>query len=283
MKILVVDDDAVSRVLLRRILERNLSAEVVEAANGKQAWATLTAPVAAAAEEFRISRKKDRDAADQPESAAIDLVILDVMMPEVNGIELLTKIRSDLRLHSLKVIICTALSNRATITQVANLGLGGYILKPFSAATVLEQINKAFHQPSGFDLHTQIIAMSQKMGIEPTDYVQSLQLLTREIKQNLISIPTLLASRDTMNAAAVAETIRGSCANMGLKSLAALAHNLLQALHEMSAESPAKKQTVSEFNPFEAAWRKVLAVIDLMAEENSKLAASLETLTAATV
>ena len=119
MKILIAEDDAVSRLLLRKILASQPHCEVLEAANGLVAWDLLQ------------------------HGPLPDLCILDIMMPELGGLELLKKIRRDERLKVLKVILCSALKDRQTVIQAAALGIRQYILKPFMSEFVLQQVEQA--------------------------------------------------------------------------------------------------------------------------------------------
>src|SRR5215831_9146817 len=91
-KILIVDDDPVTRLVLRKMLSSQADWEVLEAENGAVAWRLLES--------------------GQP----VDLCIADVQMPELNGLELLKRIRSTEVLKTLKVILCTTLRDRTTIT-----------------------------------------------------------------------------------------------------------------------------------------------------------------------
>ena len=119
MKILIAEDDAVLRLLLRKILASQPHWEVLEAASGLVAWDLLQ---------------------DGP---LPDLCILDIMMPDLGGLELLKKIRRDERLKVLKVILCSALKDRQTVIQAAALGIRQYILKPFTSEFVLQQVEQA--------------------------------------------------------------------------------------------------------------------------------------------
>ncbi|HET8577187.1 MAG TPA: response regulator [Methylomirabilota bacterium] len=99
-RVLVVEDDALSRFGVRDLLERDF--EIVEAANGKEALACLGAQ-------------------------AVDVVVTDVMMPEVDGVELTRAIRARGRTP---VIWCTAYDRDELRRQAKELGVDAYLLKP---------------------------------------------------------------------------------------------------------------------------------------------------------
>jgi two-component system chemotaxis response regulator CheY len=251
MKIFLIDDDAVSRILLRRILERNLSSELAEAINGRLAWEMLS------------------------QGTPPDLCILDVMMPEMGGVELLTRIRADPRLKSTKVIICTAVSNRATITQIAGLGLDGYIVKPFNSATVLEQVNKAINKSGDCDLESQITIMSNRLGIPQDDYVYSLGAVLQENWRALSAARGALAALDTGSAIRAVGNTKASCHNLGLRRLVALCEPLLAALDEIDRQDLDERALQDTFDPFQASLRNIMSALEQIEAENTRLTSGL--------
>jgi len=118
MKILVAEDNAISQELLRKILLTR-GYEIVIAPDGRVAWDLLC------------------------QGLNPDLCILDIMMPNMSGLEVLQRIRKDNRFKKLKTILCSALRDRETIAQGATLGIEYYILKPFKPDIVLQQVEKA--------------------------------------------------------------------------------------------------------------------------------------------
>jgi len=115
-RILVVDDAAFMRMMIKDILTKNGFDVVGEAADGAQAI-----------EKFQELRP--------------DLVTLDITMPEVDGIEALKKIRSlD---PSARVIMCSAMGQQAMVIDAIQAGARDFIVKPFQADRVLEAIRKA--------------------------------------------------------------------------------------------------------------------------------------------
>jgi CheY-like chemotaxis protein len=110
---LVVDDSAVARARVARAL-REMGCEVREAKNGQEAWSQLQ------------------------EGARPNLVVSDIEMPVMDGLELARLIKSDLRLGSLPVIIMTAhLTSR--LQEVSEARIDGFLPKPFEDANLREQ------------------------------------------------------------------------------------------------------------------------------------------------
>ncbi len=123
MKILVVDDFSTMRRIVRNLLvELGFSGPLIqEAEDGVNAIAMLR-------------------------SMAFDLVVTDWNMPNMTGIELLRAIRAEPSLKGLPVLMVTAENNRDQIIAAAQAGVNGYVVKPFSAATLEEKLTRIFER-----------------------------------------------------------------------------------------------------------------------------------------
>jgi len=106
---LVVDDSALTRSLIKRVIAMvGIPIEkIYEAANGKQAL-----------EQLALHR--------------VDLVLADLNMPEMTGIELTRKILSDSALQSTPVVVVSAEPNVSRIAELQKEGIRGYLRKPFT-------------------------------------------------------------------------------------------------------------------------------------------------------
>jgi adenylate cyclase len=113
--VLVVDDDPVNRMLLSRSLERD-GHRVATAEDGRQAWEML-----------------QRD--------DFDVVLLDVLMPELDGCEVLERIEGDTELRHLPVIMVSALDELETVVRCIELGAQDYLSKPFNPVLLRARIN----------------------------------------------------------------------------------------------------------------------------------------------
>ena len=69
-----------------------------------------------------------------------DLCIIDNLMPNLSGVELLEKMRRDLRLREVPVMFCTAANERSTVVTAANLNIRAYLLKPIVPDAVLDMV-----------------------------------------------------------------------------------------------------------------------------------------------
>jgi two-component system chemotaxis response regulator CheY len=121
IRILVVDDNPKIRTLIVTILKSAEFSQITQADNGKSAWDILN-------------------------SNRFDLVLTDWMMPEMNGIELLQKIRnSSNELKDMPVMMVTASDRPDDIVLAAKWKINGYIVKPFKVKTVLAKIDKVLN------------------------------------------------------------------------------------------------------------------------------------------
>jgi two-component system chemotaxis response regulator CheY len=120
MKFLVVDDFATMRRIVRNLLKELGFANVEEAEDGVVALQKLRS------------------------SAKFDFVVTDWNMPNMTGIELLRQIRADASLRHLPVLMVTAEARKENIIEAAQAGANGYVVKPFTAATLDEKLKKIF-------------------------------------------------------------------------------------------------------------------------------------------
>lgn len=119
--ILVVDDEPYMIRLLQHHIER-AGYRLVKATNGREAL--------------------ERIAEDQP-----DLIIMDVMMPEINGLEVLAELRNHEQTKNLPVIIMTANAQRFTREQAEAAGVSAFLTKPFSPTQLMTEVRRHLEQP----------------------------------------------------------------------------------------------------------------------------------------
>ena len=119
LRFLVVDDFSTMRRIVRNLLKELGYTNADEAEDGAVALAKL-------------------------KSEKFDFVVSDWNMPNMTGIELLKSIRKDAELRHLPVLMITAEAKRENIIEAAHAGASGYIVKPFTAATLDEKLTKIF-------------------------------------------------------------------------------------------------------------------------------------------
>ena len=115
--ILIVDDSGAMRSLLVSTIEKLGNFKIVQAANG-----------------FEALRLLPRE--------QIDLIITDINMPEINGLELLSFVRNNPLYREVPVIIISTEGSRKDIEKGLSLGANEYLVKPFVSERLLELLNK---------------------------------------------------------------------------------------------------------------------------------------------
>jgi two-component system chemotaxis response regulator CheY len=117
MNILVVDDFSTMRRIIKNLLHDLGYANVTEADDGNTALPLL-------------------------KGGNFDFLITDWNMPGMPGLELLKQVRADPRLGKMPVLMLTAEAKREQIVEAVQAGVSGYVIKPFTAATLKEKIDK---------------------------------------------------------------------------------------------------------------------------------------------
>ena len=121
MKILVVDDFSTMRRIIKNLLKDLGFTSIQEADDGNTALPMLV-------------------------QGDFDFVVTDWNMPGMQGIDLLRAIRADDKLKHLPVLMVTAEAKKEQIVAAAQAGVNGYVVKPFTAATLKEKLDKIFER-----------------------------------------------------------------------------------------------------------------------------------------
>jgi len=116
IKILSVDDSRTIRLIVGRTL-RPYDCVLCEAANGEEGLATA--------------------AREKP-----DIILLDVTMPVMDGVTMLTKLKEDPELKAIPVIMLTAESGRDNVIHIARLGVRDYLVKPFKEDQLIDKVGR---------------------------------------------------------------------------------------------------------------------------------------------
>ncbi|HEX5678524.1 MAG TPA: chemotaxis response regulator CheY [Alcanivorax sp.] len=121
MSILVVDDFPTMRRIVRSLLKELGFTNVEEAEDGQEALSKL-------------------------KGGGFEFVVSDWNMPNLDGLEMLKRIRADDGMKAMPVLMVTAEAKKENIVAAAQAGANGYIVKPFTAATLEEKLNKIFEK-----------------------------------------------------------------------------------------------------------------------------------------
>ena len=115
-KILTVDDSKTVRIIVRKAF-KSYDVDIIEAGNGVEGLA--------------IAAKE-----------APDLILLDITMPVMDGVEMLTKLKADAQLKAIPVIMLTAEGGRDNVLKIAKIGIRDYLVKPFKEDVLIEKAGR---------------------------------------------------------------------------------------------------------------------------------------------
>jgi len=118
LKVLIVDDDPINLDIIEEMLDQQC--QTCLAQSGEEAL-------------------------DKVSSFGADLVLLDVMMPGINGYETCIKMRNNPALNDLKIIMISAKASRADVQKGLDSGADEYVAKPFNEENLIEVINRYVH------------------------------------------------------------------------------------------------------------------------------------------
>lgn len=121
LRFLVVDDFSTMRRIVRNLLKDLGFNNVDEAEDGQ-------------------------DALNKLRESKFDFVVSDWNMPNMDGLQLLSEIRKDPALSQMPVLMVTAEAKKENIIAAAQAGASGYVVKPFTAATLEEKLGKIFEK-----------------------------------------------------------------------------------------------------------------------------------------
>ena len=115
-KVLTVDDSKTVRIIVKKAF-KSYDCEILEAGNGVEGLAVAG---------------KERP----------DVILLDITMPVMDGVEMLTKIKSDPELKAIPIIMLTAEGGRDNVLKIAKIGVRDYIVKPFKEDLLIEKVGR---------------------------------------------------------------------------------------------------------------------------------------------
>lgn len=160
-RILAVDDDALNRGVIERIVARK-GHTVVLASSGKEALQKV-------------------------EAESFDLVLLDIMMPEVDGVEVLKGIRQKFSMSALPVIMVSALDDSDKVVELLDLGANDYVTKPIDAPILQARVKT---QLEVVTQHRKIKALSEDAKRRNKLLLNLFgRYVTEDVARNLVSSP----------------------------------------------------------------------------------------------
>jgi len=197
MKVLVVDDDVVSRMVLMHLVDACGKFDIVEAEDGQDAWDQLA------------------------QGLRPVVCFCDLRMPRMSGMDLLGRIKADVRLAGMPFVLVTSATDRATVDQATSLGVAGYLVKPFEGDQVRQYLAPFLDtsaSPAGAETPQDTM---QRLGISGERLLVYLGGFQGQLTTASADVAGLLAARDNEGARARLERLHAGCLTLGLNGAAA--------------------------------------------------------------
>ncbi len=211
MKVLVVDDDVVSRMVLMHLIDSAGGVEVAEAEDGADAWDQLAGGL-------------------RP-----DLCFCDLRMPRLSGMELLRRVKADPLFNAIDFVMVSSANETDTVEQALGLGAAGYIIKPFDAAQVRLYLSRFGGKGLAADAETPL-ATTQRLGINGERLLAYLSGFQAQVSAFDAELPALLALGDEAARLRI-ERLHTGCQTLGLHGAAAQLRGVPASKLEASALS----------------------------------------------
>jgi two-component system, chemotaxis family, chemotaxis protein CheY len=209
MKVLVVDDDVVSRMVLMHLIDSCGEFDIVEAEDGEHAWQQLE------------------------QGLRPVICFCDLRMPRLSGMDLLGRVRSSEALRTLPFILVTSANDQGTVEQANGLGATGYIVKPFQVEQVrvhlapfidaaAPEIEAEIEAPidAAIDAETPL-ATQQRLGINSERLLVYLGGFQSQLNGAGGEIDALLARGEQEAAQLRIDRLHAGCLTLGLGGAAA--------------------------------------------------------------
>ncbi|HWW72102.1 MAG TPA: response regulator [Duganella sp.] len=205
MKVLVVDDDVVSRMVLMHLIDSCGKFDIVEAEDGADAWRQLQDGLRPA------------------------ICFCDLRMPNLSGMELLQRVKGDADLTGMPFVLVTSATDKDTVEQATQAGAAGYIVKPFQAEQVRVHLAGFLDQAACGSAHQaeEPALTLQRLGINAERLLVYLSGFHNQLAAAAGDIETLLAGGGQQDAQARLDRLHAGCVTLGLDGAAAALKTLV--------------------------------------------------------
>jgi two-component system chemotaxis response regulator CheY len=205
MRVLVVDDDVVSRMVLMHLVDACGAFEVSEAEDGADAW-----------EQLGVMERG---------GALPAICFCDLRMPNMSGMELLARVKADPALAGIAVVMVSSATEGDIVEQAVALGAAGYIVKPFQADQVRQHLDQLALTGAGAGAVDAAAEAPQatmdRLGINGERLLAYLVGFLAQVSSARTELPALLALPDQGAARARIERLQTGCITLGLTGAAA--------------------------------------------------------------
>jgi CheY-like chemotaxis protein len=197
MIILIVEDDTFTRKLERMILER-ANHQIIEAESGEAALQCL-------------------------QDNYIDIILVDIIMPGMSGIELIAKLKNDPMTARIPVIFCSSVSEQDQVREAVALGVDGYVLKPIVASVLTKKIREVQHHVA--PVLQDPARTRSKLGLEEAEYHKLVLMMIDDARQKLVDFGRQVEIGEVADFLRFAHDLANSAENLGAKALQQSAHD----------------------------------------------------------
>jgi two-component system chemotaxis response regulator CheY len=199
MKVLVVDDDVVSRMVLMHLIDSCGKFDIVEAEDGADAWQQLEDGLRPA------------------------ICFCDLRMPRLSGLELLQRVKAHAELNSMPFVLVTSANDKETVQEATKAGAAGYIVKPFQAEQVRVHLVGFLDQAaSGYEHQAEAPADTlRRLGINSERLLVYLTGFQNQLTAAATDLEAALAKGDQQDAQARVDRLHAGCVTLGLHGAAA--------------------------------------------------------------
>jgi two-component system chemotaxis response regulator CheY len=197
MKVLVVDDDVVSRMVLMHLIDACGSFEILEAEDGEDAWRQMACGLRPA------------------------ICFCDLRMPRLSGMDLLARVKADRALEAMPFVLVTSASDSATVGQAEGLGVDGYLVKPFDGHQVKTYMAPFAAAPAALAGAETAQATMQRLGINGERLLVYLGGFQSQLTGASADLAALLARSEQAQTRVRLERLHAGCLTLGLNATGA--------------------------------------------------------------
>jgi two-component system chemotaxis response regulator CheY len=199
MKVLVVDDDVVSRMVLMHLIDNCGKFDIVEAEDGADAWRQLEAGLRPA------------------------ICFCDLRMPRLSGMELLQRVKAHPEFSGMPFVLVTSATDKETVQEATNAGAAGYIVKPFQAEQVRVHLANFLDQAvSGHEYLAEEPAVTlRRLGINAERLLVYLTGFQNQLAAATGDLEIMLGKGEQQEARVRIDRLHAGCVTLGLQGAAA--------------------------------------------------------------
>ncbi|MDP2138410.1 MAG: response regulator [Candidatus Didemnitutus sp.] len=214
MNILIVEDDAVARKLLSKIVTEQFGFTVTVAEDATSAMRQLENP-----------------------ALQIDVAIIDILMPDHDGFWVVQQMKELPYRADTPIALCSASNDVENITRARAAGIRHYILKPYAPETLTAKFRLIIGQPKEGEATTekpQTVPVHTRLGIDEAQLTEMVAALCLKCRQFQKQLAADYQTIDVGNLSVLMATTGSSAENLGKTELARILQSLSQALHHES-------------------------------------------------